>query len=137
MISRAAIWTGLAVLAGGVACGGGDSNSPDDGPRLYTVLVDNNTFQPATRTIDGGDTVVFSWVAGSIEHNIISFLTPNFTNKGTEVTPGNGTSEVDFFNAPESHTVVFNNPGRYWYYCSTHGNTDTTMAAMKGKIVVN
>jgi plastocyanin len=135
--ARAAIWVGLVVLAGGIACGGGsdDGGPPPSGRK--TVIVANNTFQPATVAIEEGDTVLWSWSAGSIDHNVISFLTPTFTNKGTEVGAGGGTTGTDYFNAPASHQVIFPTAGEYWYFCSTHGNKDTTSLAMKGKVVVD
>ena len=131
------MWTGLAVLAGGIACGGGsDDGSPQPSGRK-TVIVANNEFQPATVTIEAGDTILWSWGPGSIDHNIISIYTPNFTDKGTEVLAGGGSTGTDYFNAPASHQVIFPNAGRYWYFCSTHGNKDTTQIAMKGKVIVN
>lgn len=135
--ARVAIWLGLVAVAGGVACGGGsdDGGPPPSGRR--TVLVTNNLFEDATVTIDVGDTVLWAWPAGSTDHNIISIYTPNFANKGTEVLAGGGTTGTDYFDAPESHQVIFNTAGHYWYFCSTHGNKDTTSLAMKGKVIVN
>lgn len=135
---RTTIWAGLIALAGGIACGGGDdggSGPPASGRK--TVIVANNVFQPFTTTIETGDTVLWSWGAGSNEHNIISIYTPNFASKGTDVLPGAGSAGTDFFNAPASHEVIFPTAGSYWYYCSTHGNQDTTTLAMKGKVIVN
>lgn len=134
--TRAAIWVGLVVLAGGAACGGGDDGGPPTSGRK-TVLVDNNVFQPRLVSIEPGDTVLWSWVVNSVDHNVISLYTPTFTNKGTDVLPGSGTNELDFFDAPESHQVVFPTAGRYWYYCSTHGSSDTTSTAMNGQVIVN
>lgn len=135
--ARAAILTGLVVLAGGIACGGGsdDGGPPPSGRK--TVLVDNNVFQPRIVSIEPGDTIIWSWVTNSVDHNVISLYTPNFTSKGTNVLPGSGTNEVDFFDAPESHQVIFPSAGDYWYFCSTHGTSDTTGTAMNGKVVVD
>lgn len=134
---RVTVWAGLVVLAGGIACGGGSDDGGPSPSGRKTVIVDNNVFQPATVSIEEGDTILWSWAANSSEHNIISIYSPNFTNKGTEVAPGGGSTGTDYFNAPASHQVIFPAAGSYWYFCSTHGNKDTTTTAMKGKVIVN
>lgn len=134
--SRTAIWALLAV-AGGIACGGGDGGTSPPPSGRRTVLVVNNEFQPGTVTIEAGDTILWSWGSNSIDHNIISIYTPTFLDKGNDVPIGGGTTGTDYFNAPASHQVIFPTVGRYWYFCSTHGNTDTTSLAMKGRVIVN
>lgn len=124
-LTRGLLLVGSLFFAAGVACGGGDGGGPD-GPELRTVLVANNQFQPATLNVNPGDTVVWAWLTGgspSIDHNIISTGPQSFPNKGTNVAPGSGTNEVDFFDAPESYQFVFNTAGSYTYFCSQHGTT--------------
>jgi plastocyanin len=128
---------GLVVLAGGIACGGGGDDGGPPASGRKTVIVANNVFQPASVSIEEGDTILWSWANGSVDHNIISIYTPSFTNKGTEVLAGGGTTGTDYFNAPASHQVIFPAAGEFWYFCSTHGNKDTTTTAMKGKVIVN
>ena len=122
-------------MVGGLACGSGSDGGPPASGRK-TVLVDNNVFQPPTVSITVGDTVVWSWVPGSVGHNIISTGAPTFTNKGTEAFPG--TLNTDFFNAPASHQVIFAAAGTYEYYCSQHGTTGGAggNTGMAGKVVV-
>lgn len=129
---RAAIWTGLVVLAGGVACGGGDSNAPPDSHHK-TVLVVNNEFQPVSVTIPAGDTVIWSWPSGSVEHNVLS-NGGLFTDKGDSVGTVIG---VDRFNNPTKHEVKFSTPGTYRYFCSAHGTGGVTNTGMAGTVIVN
>lgn len=130
------VTTGLAVLLGGIACGGGsgDTGPPDD--HLTTVLVDNNVFQGATVTIPVGDTVIWSWKAGSTDHNIISNGAA-FASRGTAVAlTTDGTSGVDYFSAPSSYKVAFPTAGTFRYYCSLHGTVGTPNIGMAGTVVV-
>lgn len=124
--------TGLAVLVGGIACGGGDDgNSPPESGRK-TVLVANNEFQPVSVSIEPGDTVLWSWVTNSVDHNILS-NGGSFTDKGDSVGTPSGT---DLFNAPASHQVIFPTAGTYRYFCSAHGVGGTPNTGMAGTVVV-
>lgn len=111
---------GLAVLIGGVACGGGSDGGPPASGRK-TVLVVNNEFQPLTTTISAGDTVLWSWSTNSSMHNIISTGSPSFASNGTTAFPG--VAGTDYFNAPASYQVVYPSSGTYEYYCSQHGTS--------------
>lgn len=124
MTSQPKAWlvAGIALLAGGVACGGSDNGGPPTAGRK-TVRVVDNAFQPVTTTISAGDTVLWSWAAGSTFHNVISTGTPNFASKGTDTPPGGGAAGVDYFNAPASHQVIFPTAGTFEYYCSQHGTS--------------
>jgi len=130
----------LAVLvAGGAACGGGSTDSNPPPPLQSTVIVNaTNQFLPRTDSVRVGGTITWTWAANALDHNIISTGAPTFTDKGTPVTPGNGTEGVDFFDAPASHQFTFNSAGTYGYYCSTHGNaaSATSNVGMGGQIVV-
>ncbi len=127
---RAPLALGIALLTGGIACGGGGDGGPP-APGLKTVLVVNNEFQPSTVNITAGDTVVWAWQTApqSVDHNILSTGAPTFTGLGS---PGN------FFDAPQSHQVVFAAAGTYEYYCSNHGTTGGPggNTGMAGKVVV-
>lgn len=129
---RALLALGVAVLLGGLACGGGGDSSGPPKSGLKTVLVANNEFQPATTTISVGDTILWSWTANAASHNVLSTGAPSFTSLGTATIPG--VLNTDFFNAPRSYQVIFNSAGTYAYYCAQHG-TPTTL--MHGQVVVN
>jgi plastocyanin len=128
---------GMAALAGGLACGGGSDGGPPPSGRKI-VLVANNEFQPTTVNITAGDTIVWSWVTGSVGHNIIPTGATSFDKKGNDVPLGTGTTDTDFFNAPTSHQVIFAATGTYEYYCSQHGTTGgpNGNTGMAGKVVV-
>jgi plastocyanin len=132
---RLSLTVTVAALVGGLACGGSSAGGPP-ASGLRTVLVANNEFQPATVNITAGDTVVWSWVANSVMHNVISTGAPSFANKGTDVMPG--TLNTDYFNSPASHQAVFTAAGTYEYYCSQHGTTGGPggNTGMAGKVVV-
>lgn len=127
------------IVAGGVACGGGSTDNNPPPPLQSTVILSaGNQFLPRADSIRVGGTITWTWAANSVDHNIISTGAPSFTDKGTPVTPGNGTDGVDFFDAPSSHQFTFNSAGTYGYYCSTHGTTAsaTTNVGMGGQIFV-
>lgn len=127
------------IVAGGVACGGGSTDSNPPPPLQSTVILSaGNQFLPRADSIRVGGTITWTWAANSVDHNIISTGAPAFTDKGTAVTPGNGTDGVDFFDAPASHQFTFNSAGTYGYYCSTHGTTGsaTSNVGMGGQIFV-
>lgn len=135
--TRAVLMTTLGVMVGGIACGGGDDPSGPPASGRKTVLVDNNTFQPVTVMIEPGDTILWSWVANSVDHNIISNGS-SFENKGTAVAlTTEGTSGIDYFSNPASHQVIFPTAGTFRYYCSLHGVSGTPNTGMQGTVVVN
>jgi plastocyanin len=117
---RWSLLAGVTVLWGGLACGSDSGGGPPASGRK-TVLVANNEFQPVTVSITAGDTILWSWSAGSVTHNILSTGAPAFVSKGTNGVPG--VLDLDYFSAPESYQVVFGAAGTYEYYCSQHGTT--------------
>lgn|SRR5512134_3727336 len=125
----------VVALAGGLACGGGGSDGGPPAPGRKTVLVVNNDFQPATVDITVGDTILWSWSAGSVQHNVVSTGSPSFTSKGTATLPG--VLDIDYFNAPASHQVIFGAAGTYEYFCAQHGTTGGGgNTGMHGTVVV-
>ena len=129
---HAVVLTGLAVLMGGIACGGGDDGTSPPESGRKTVLVANNEFQPVMVTIEPGDTVLWSWVTNSVDHNILS-NGGSFDDKGDSVGTVNG---VDLFTAPANHQVIFPTAGTYRYFCSAHGVGGTPNTGMAGTVVV-
>jgi plastocyanin len=126
---RLGVAAGVALMAGGLACGGGSDGGPPSSGRK-TVLVANNEFQPATVNITAGDTILWAWAANGAGHNIIPTGANTFLKKGNDVPAGTGSLGTDFFNAPTSHQVVFPVAATYTYYCSQHNLT------MTGTVVV-
>jgi plastocyanin len=130
------------MVAGGVACGGGSTDSNPPPPLQSTVILSaGNQFLPRADTVRVGGTITWTWAANAVDHNIISTGANTFTNKGTAVTPGNGTDGVDFFDQTDpnaTHQFTFNTAGTYGYYCSTHGTTAsaTSNVGMGGQIFV-
>jgi plastocyanin len=127
---------GVATLWGGLACGSDSGGGPPASGRK-TVLVVNNEFQPVSVSITAGDTILWSWSAGSAAHNILSTGAPVFTSKGTNASPG--VLGTDYFSAPESYQVVFATAGSYEYFCSQHGTTGgpNGNTGMQGVVQVN
>jgi plastocyanin len=85
---------------------------------LYTA------FTPATRTINVGDRVVWTWDSSNVLYHT--------TTSGT---PGSPDGVWDSDSSPPGQTSgsfnhTFNTPGIYHYYCRVHG------AAMTGTITV-
>jgi len=133
---RWSLLAGVVALWGGLACGSDSSGGPPASGRK-TVLVDNNDFQPLSVNINAGDTILWSWSAGSITHNILSTGAPAFASRGTNAVPG--VLDTDYFSAPESYQVIFGAAGTYEYYCSQHGTTGgpTGNTGMQGTVVVS
>jgi len=89
----------------------------------FDVQVSNNFFSPATVTILQGDTVRWSWVAGS--HTV--------TSGSGAAAPGSGI----LFDAPStsSNTIFsfrFNTPGTFLYFCRPH-----EFIGMTGTVIVD
>lgn len=110
---------GMLTLAGGVACGGSDSNAPSGPPLTSTVIVSFTTFQPAVDTVKVGGTITWDWSTGSTDHNILSVGNPTFTSYGDSL----GT----IYDDPASYQFVFATAGSYSYFCSVHGTATTGM----------
>ena len=105
----------LAMILGGVACGGGsgsDNNPP--APNAITIMVKSTPtleFKPRVDTVAQAGTVTWSWEAGSQDHNVISTGSPSFTSNGTATLPG--TQDVDWFDAPHQYQLAFNSTTKY------------------------
>lgn len=130
----------LAMILGGVACGGGSSNDNNPpAPNAITIMVKSTPtleFKPRVDTVAQAGTVTWSWEAGSQDHNVISTGSPSFTSNGTATLPG--TQDVDWFDAPHQYQFSFSNTGIYKYYCSTHGTSASpdNLTGMGGFVVV-
>lgn len=90
------------------------------------MLVVNSAFQPTTANISVGDTILWSWAANSIDHNILSTGAQTFVSLGDSATT---------FDSPKSYQVVFAASGTFAYYCSTHGGPGGN--GMFGQVVVS
>lgn len=124
---------GVLALAGGLACGGSSSSSPNQSHRWVVLVVSSPSteFQPAAVNALVGDTVVWAWNTGSTGHNVISYGSPTFPSKGDSL---GATTNIDVFDAPTSYEYVFGASGTYKYFCSTHGTSAGT--GMAGQVVV-
>ncbi len=92
------------------ACGGDDSS----GPATATVNIDDDFFDPSSRTVSAGTTVQWTWI-GENSHNV------TFDDGvGNSVTQTSGT-----------HSRQLNQTGTFTYICTIHGR-----AVMSGEIVV-
>ncbi len=92
------------------ACGGDDPS----GPGTATVNVDDDFFDPSSRTVSAGTTVQWTWIGGNT-HNV------TFDDGvGNSVTQTSGT-----------HSRRLNQTGTFPYICTIHGR-----AVMSGEIVV-
>ncbi len=120
---------GMLALAGGVACGGSDSNAPSAPPLTSTVIVVNNAFQPLVDTVKVGGTITWAWLNtspnASTDHNIISSGSPSFPNDGSTTVPG--LSGTDYFSNPHSYQYTFAATGSYAFFCSLHGTAGVGM----------
>jgi plastocyanin len=91
----------------------GDSSGPGSGD---VVQVQDDSFNPSTKTISAGGAVTFQWT-GSHQHNV------TWVDQATaSPTQSSGT-----------YARNFNTPGGYDYFCTIHG---TATSGMHGSIVV-
>jgi plastocyanin len=86
-------------------------------PATAEVSVQDNFFDEDNVVIAAGGTVTWTW-AGSNQHNV-TWVSDGLPDSPTQVA---GT-----------HSVTFNTPGTYVYYCSIHGSSTS---GMRGTIVV-
>ncbi len=93
----------------------GDSVGPN-GEKL--VAVEDNDFDPATKTIAVGETVLWQW-KGQVGHNV-TWVQQSGT--GDSPTQSSG-----------SYSRNFSAAGTYDYYCTIHG---TATSGMHGSVVV-
>ncbi len=98
------------LLGASFAACGGDSS----GPESAAVNVDDDFFDPSSRTVSAGTTVQWTWIGGNT-HNV------TFDDGvGNSVTQTSGT-----------HSRQLNQTGAFTYICTIHGR-----AVMSGEIVV-
>lgn len=129
---RSAVRYGTVLLAG-FTLGCGSSYGDDGGgnpPPPNTINVQNNNFNPATLTITSGTQVTFSWVAGSVGHNVL----PSSANPLSAPSSGGGVLR----SAPYTFAVTFNTAGTFRFYCDAHGeqNGAGDVSGMSGTITV-
>jgi plastocyanin len=103
----------MALTLPALACG---EDLGPNGEKL--VNVQDNAFDPSTKTIAVGDAVLWQW-QGSNQHNVTWVVTSGGGNSATQTT---GTFTRNFTTA-----------GSYDYYCTIHG---TATSGMHGTIVV-
>ena len=92
----------------------GESLGPN-GEQLVTV--ENNDFDPGSKAISVGQTVLWQWAAGSAGHNVTWV---NQSGTGNSATQSTGT-----------YSRTFDTAGTYDYYCTIHG------LSMSGSVVVH
>jgi plastocyanin len=86
-------------------------------PTSASVTVQDNTFDADYVVVAAGGTVTWTW-AGSNAHDV-TWVSGGLANSPTQ--------------ASGTHSVTFDTPGTYEYYCSIHGSPTS---GMRGKIVV-
>ncbi|HEU6447096.1 MAG TPA: Ig-like domain-containing protein [Verrucomicrobiae bacterium] len=84
------------------------------------VSVVNFAFVPATTNINVNDTVIWTWVAPSANHNIVTTASP---------TPAGWTNEPTLLSAPASFTNTFIAAGDFPYKCSLHSFTGSIVVS--------
>ncbi len=104
----------LAATVALLSCG--DSVGPN-GEKI--VKVENNDFDPATKTIAVGETVLWQWAANSNPHNVTWVDQSGTGNSATQ--------------ASGSYSRSFSTAGTYDYYCTIHGSAT---GGMHGSVVV-
>ena len=92
----------------GLACSDDNGPTDDDGnpPPSGDIRVGNNTFTPATFAAGVGETVTWSWAAGSVTHNV------TFDDGESSPNQSSGT-----------YTRTFTGAGTYPYHCTIHGSS--------------
>jgi plastocyanin len=83
-------------------------SATETGPTKHTVTVDNFAFAPKDLTIKVGDTVEWTWVAGS--HSVTS---------GTSCT-SDGKFDSTLVPPPKTFTHTFDTAGSFPYFCIAH-----------------
>ena len=82
-----------------------DATGPTGPVDTNQVLVVDNAFEPADIRIAEADTVTWTWTG--IEAHTVTFDDPNLQSSAL-LTSG-------------THSVVFEVPGTFTYYCTVHG----------------
>jgi plastocyanin len=104
----------LGATAGLLSCG--DNGLGPNGEQL--VAVGDNDFDPATKTIKAGETVLWQW-KGSAVHNV---TWADASNTAPSPDQSSGT-----------YTRTFAIGGTFTYYCTIHG---TPTSGMHGTVIV-
>jgi len=86
-------------------------------PATADVSVQDNIFDDDYVVVAAGGTVTWTW-AGSNQHNV-TWVSDGLTDSPTQ--------------AAGTHSVTFDTPGTYVYYCSIHGSPTS---GMRGTVVV-
>jgi plastocyanin len=88
------------------ACSGDGGDPPTGGnpPAEGDITVGNHFFSPDELDVAAGATVVWTWAAGAVTHNVTFDGGPVSDNQ-----------------ASGSFTRTFSAPGTYPYHCSIHG----------------
>ena len=124
------------LLLGSIACSSGTAPPPGPPPPPApppppppsadrTVEVQNTVFNPASVTINRGQTVVWIWRGNN--HSVTSVLTPTFS-------PSSEVRSQPFNHGP----VQFNTAGAFRYICTVHGQVQAgATSGMAGVVNVN
>lgn len=90
--------------------------------QFVTVQVVNNVFEPNLVTINRGGTVLFQWLSGSRDHNLIP------------IAPGTIPNAPVVRDGPSSVEQIFPVAGTYGFFCSVHATA--TSGSMRGQVIV-
>lgn len=128
----------LALAAIPLACGGGGGSNPITTPNQPTspltppgpndVLVQNNSFNPATLTVAAGTTVKWTWATcsgGNDPYN--GGASQSCVDHSVTWDDGSGTSSTQ---SQGTYQRAFTTAGTFKYHCVLHGT------AMSGTVVV-
>lgn len=97
---------------------------PPPGPTIQVLGPEGgNRFEPAVLNITAGQTVVWSWPAGSLGHNVVP---------DDKVHPS---SSGALSNGPRTFSYRFDDVGTYRYYCENHGGIGG--GGMSGQVIVS
>lgn len=92
---------------------------------IANISVINFAFVPAATNISVGDTVIWTWPAGSANHNVVTTASP---------TPAGWTNESALFSGPAAFTNTFNVSGNFPYHCTLHGFTGSITVAAAANV---
>lgn len=104
-----------------------DDTPPPPPPPPPSATIDvlgpsgGNRFDPADVTIQAGQTVLWRWPVGSLDHNV--------AGDGDEPTGSGALTD-----GPEEYSFTFTTPGTYNYFCINHGGPGG--AGMSGTVTV-
>jgi plastocyanin len=116
----------LLLLVVALALAGCTSTGPRAGPNEILALSDashGDRFEPATRTVQVGDTITFR-VVGSTPHTV------DFGMDTRSAVPGVSQAHSGNLAGGDAFAVTFTQPGTYDYFCQYH------LPGMTGTITV-